>query len=272
MSNDMEETATWNRNAILIFFALTIVLHSGAALAYSTLPILPLMLLVPWTPNISAIIVLVLVLRKESGVRNLVRGWTKWRVGLRWYLAALSPALVVTVAVVVYHLLGGVSPGSEIPFELMTLIGYAILVVFTGATGEELGWRGFALPRLQSRFGALTASIMIGLWWGIWHAPGWVLMDTTITTAYVSTFILGTVTGSVFMTWLYNNTDGSLVMASLYHYSVNIFEALAVAVLGLITWEALSLINGIIYLAISAALVIRYGADSLSRKPPQAAS
>lgn len=256
--------APWNRKAVLIFFALTIVFDISIQVLYLFIPLMPLQILSTWTPNISAVLVLLFVIREDSGVRNLLKGWTKWRVSPKYYIAAITPFFVAYIATVVFLALGGVSPGPELTYSLPLLVIVAIMALFTGATGEELGWRGFALPRLQSRFNALTAGVLVGVWWGIWHIPGWFLLGQVITPTYIFGFFLGCITESVFMTWLVNSTKGSLVMASIFHYSVNMSVGLFANVLGLITYDALGFIKGSVYVLIIAALVVRYGYQFLS--------
>ena len=256
----------WNRNAVLTFFMLTFVLQSVILVVYLIIPFLPLQILATWTPNISAVLVLLYMIREESGVKTLLKKWTKWRVSHKYYLAALSPFAVVGGVTVIYIALGGVSPGPELEFGFTMLLGTAILIIFTGATGEELGWRGFALPQLQSRFDALTASILVGLWWGIWHMPGWFMPGQVITPMYVFTFMLGCTVESVFIAWLVNSTDGSVLMASIFHYSMNVSAGLFAAILGLITYEALGLMKALVYSVIVIFLVLRYGRQHLSSK------
>jgi membrane protease YdiL (CAAX protease family) len=200
MYGEPDNDSLWNRNAVLTFFILTFALHTAILIVCLFIPFFPLQILATWTPNISAVLVLLYLIREKSGVKKLLKGWTKWRVSPKYYLAALSPFAVISAVMAIYLALGGVSPGSELNFGFTMLLGTAILVIFTGATGEELGWRGFALPRLQSRFGALTASILIGLWWGIWHIPSWFLSGQIVTPMYVFTFMLGCVVESVFIT------------------------------------------------------------------------
>jgi membrane protease YdiL (CAAX protease family) len=266
MNIETDNESRWNRNAVLTFFTLTFVLQSVILVVYLIIPFLPLQILATWTPNISAVLVLLYMIRKESGVKTLLKKWTKWRVSPKYYLAAISPFAVVGGVTVIYLALGGVSPGPELNFGFTMLLGTAILIIFTGATGEELGWRGFALPQLQSRFDALTASILIGLWWGIWHMPGWFMPGQVITPMYVFTFMLGCTVESVFIAWLVNSTNGSVLMSSIFHYSMNVSAGLFAALLGLITYEALGLMKALVYSVIAIILVIRYGRQHLSAK------
>ena len=250
---------SWNGRALLFFFALTLVLHIVFIFVYSASQSLLFGLLGAWSPNISAIIVLRYILREESGVRRLFGGWAKWRLSLKWYLAAVSPVFLVFAITSAYLLFGGTSPGPDVQYSLISLIGLAILIIFTGATGEELGWRGFALPLLQTRFSALASSLIIGLWWAFWHVPGWIIMNDVPSLVYIGSFFLTLIAQSVFITWLVNNTGGSVFMASLYHYSVNLSSGLVVSVLGLITWDTFSIMESVSSLVIAIVLLYLYG-------------
>jgi membrane protease YdiL (CAAX protease family) len=251
------KVASWG--ALLVFFVLSLVLHVLFVALHSSSQFLLFGLLATWSPNMSAIIILTFVLREESGVRRLFGGWAKWRVSPWWYLAAVSPVVLVFALTGVYLLLGGSTPGPEIHNSLPSLIGLAVTVIFTGATGEELGWRGFALPRLQGRFSTLTSSLLLGFWWGFWYVPGWFIMRDVPSLGYIGSFMLTVIAQSVFITWLVNNTGGSVLMATLNHYAVNISTGLVVSVLGLITWDALSIMISLSYSVIAAVLFFLYG-------------
>ena len=176
-----------------------------------------------------------------------------------WYLAAISPIFIVFTFTGVYLFFGGKPPGPESHFSLPSLFGMAITIILTGATGEELGWRGFALPRLQDRFSALTSSLLLGFWWGFWHVPGWFIMNDIPSLVYIGSFLLNLIAQSVFITWLVNNTGGSVLMATLFHYAVNISSGLVVSVLGLITWDVLSIMESLSYSVIAVVLLVLYG-------------
>ncbi|UCD44107.1 MAG: CPBP family intramembrane metalloprotease [Candidatus Bathyarchaeota archaeon] len=104
-------------------------------------------------------------------MRNLLSGWTKWRVGAFWYIVAFSPLFVGLLAVGVYVIMGSTPPGPMMEYDWRLIAFLLVESLLTGASGEELGWRGFALPRLQTRFGALTSSLILGLTWSLWHIP-----------------------------------------------------------------------------------------------------
>ena len=130
--------------------------------------------------------------------------------------------------------------------------------------GKKSAWRGFALPRLQTRTTALMASLMIGFFWGVWHLPAYV-GDTGAQAALPFILLLAdTILISVVYTWLYNNTGGSLLFVTLFHAIGNTADLLVVeAGAPLIPYFAVRL--GIT-LVIDVVLVVLYGPSRLSRQ------
>ncbi|MDF2746509.1 MAG: family intrarane metalloprotease [Propionibacteriaceae bacterium] len=114
------------------------------------------------------------LLRGRSGVLTLFRRLLHGRIGLRWYVAVLGLTMLAPLAVGLSILMGGSTPVVE-----NTIFGVLFLfafMIFPGsALGEELGWRGFALPRMQAYDSALKASLVIGILWGSWHLPLWLI-------------------------------------------------------------------------------------------------
>jgi membrane protease YdiL (CAAX protease family) len=89
--------------------------------------------------------------------------------------------------------------------------------LFTGGLDEELRWRGYALPRLQQRYGALAASLLLGVIWAGWHLPNWFLPDSNQAATSFPIFVVGAVALSIILAWLYNSTGGSLLLVILAH-------------------------------------------------------
>ncbi len=87
--------------------------------------------------------------------------------------------------------------------------------------GEELGWRGYLLPSLQTRVGPLAASVTLGLLWGLWHLPLALTPDNFLGQVPFAYTLAGTVATSVMFTWVFNHTRGSLLIALLFHSSIN---------------------------------------------------
>jgi len=173
-----------------------------------------------WTPGLVAVLVVALAGGKAS-VAGLLRPLRIWRAGLGWYLFVLAyPATIHFVGRGIDILLGR---AAELTSPLVANYGerYAamvpvvILFAFPGVFAEELGWRGFALPRLQERRNALLSSVVLGIFWGLWHIPLFVYFDYALPTLIVELFTF--VPATVLYTWVYNNTRGSLLLVSLLH-------------------------------------------------------
>jgi membrane protease YdiL (CAAX protease family) len=86
------------------------------------------------------------------------------------------------------------------------------------SNGEEIGWRGYVLPRLQAKYSALTATLILGVIWGFWHLPKYLTHFSVPSFAW---FMGHTMAAAVLYTWLYNNTKGSLLLVTLFHASSN---------------------------------------------------
>jgi len=137
-----------------------------------------------------------------------------------WYLFALAyiPAIKLTVALV-HRLATGAWPrlGDEPWYGILAAIAFSTPF----QAGEEIGWRGYALPRLAARFGLARASILLGLIWACWHLPQFFIPEAD---TYGQSFFVYAlqVTGlSVAMAWLYARTNGSLLLVMLLHSAVN---------------------------------------------------
>ena len=175
-------------------------------------------------PTLSAF-VMTGVIEGRAGISRLLRRYVLWRVKLRWYLFVLLviPASVVLGAIVV--------PGVVASYQPLTssmVLSYPLALVATfvlgGPLGEEPGWRGFALPRLQPMHGPLAGSVILGLLWGSWHLPlFWSGVWTPPTLPNIVMFIVMTTALTVIITWVFNNAKGSLLITMLMHASFNTF-------------------------------------------------
>ena len=174
-------------------------------------------LLALFGPAIAAIVVTG-VTEGRSGVKALLRRAVQWRVGLKWIAVAVVLPILVSATVVLLDaaLLG--KPLSLVPNEapMLTLI-IGLLVV-----GEEIGWRGFALPRLQTRFNSLTASLILGGLWAAWHLPNAFIPGLEHYLTAFPVFLVYVVSMTVLFTWLANRTRGSVWIAWLFHAAINV--------------------------------------------------
>ena len=156
----------------------------------------------------------------DSGVRALLGGVLKWQVPARWYLFALAyiPAIKLTIALI-HRLATGAWPRfGDDPWYF--ILG-AIAVSTPFQAGEEIGWRGYALPRLAARFGLARASILLGLIWAFWHLPQFFIPEADTYGQSFFVFVLQVTALSVAMAWLYARTNGSLLLVMLLHAAVN---------------------------------------------------
>jgi membrane protease YdiL (CAAX protease family) len=208
-------------------------------------------------------VLFVALLRGRSGVRILLGRLLRARIGLRWYLAAVALAVPALCAVWVSTLLGGPSP--VVVTTISAVVVSFLFSIFPGsAVGEELGWRGFALPRLQAGHSALAASLIVGAAWGIYHFPLFLLGSPIRPLALFLPFAIGSVIMSIFYTWMYNGTGGSLLIVVLLHATTNLPLTIVYAALGERVVPVFWLLDAM--LAITAAVLIALtGAATLSR-------
>jgi len=177
-----------------------------------------------------AAIVLVVVEGRKGGLRELLSRFLIWRVGLGWWAVALFFAVLPSVAAVyLFSLLGGPPVDwSGLP-PLYTIVPMFIMLTIAAGIGEEFGWRGFLLPRLQTRHNALVSSLIIGGMWAIWHIPQFFIRGTFqhdlgsqagLLPAFL-TYSVFVIVSSIQFTWVFNNTRGSVLMAAVMHGASN---------------------------------------------------
>lgn len=170
---------------------------------------------------------------RGAGVRELLGRMVRWRIGWRWWLAATSPLLFFFVVLAVMRLAGATVPSrgefaifSGVPSAWGILGVWAAVLVINGY-GEETGWRGYALPQLQLRFGPLTATVILAAAWAAWHLPQFFLLQSyqDFSLAMLPIFVFGLFCGAVVLTWLYNRTGGSILAAVVWHGLYNLTGA-----------------------------------------------
>ncbi len=150
----------------------------------------------------------------RAGLRALFATLCRWRAPLRVYLVALAPALLLSAGL---GLLRGAGRAGALAY-IPNLAGVITAVVISLA--EEVGWRGFALPRLQAKLGAFAASALIGVLWLLWHIPMFVGMSVPL--SLLPVMLLYFVGGSLVFTWLFNGSGGSLFVLLFAHVCVHL--------------------------------------------------
>lgn len=173
------------------------------------------------SPSIAAIAV---VWHREGkpGVVTLLSRLFVWRVHWRWYLFAVGyfPAIKLGAALI-HRLAFGAWPrfGNESWFIILVAIFAA--VPLGGQAGEEVGWRGFALPRLANRFGLPAGSVLLGVIWAAWHLPLFFIPGIDKTGQSFPLYAAQVTALSIALAWVYTNTNGSLLLVTLMHSAVN---------------------------------------------------
>ena len=161
----------------------------------------------------------------RTGLRAWLLRSLTWRAswGRGWLvLAFLSPLAVLTVAAGAHISLGGSMPPSPAMAHIGLFVANFFLVFWVGGPlGEDLGWRGFALPALQERLDWRSASLALGIIWGMWHLPLFFVADSTQNNGSVAAFFVLIIATSVFYTWLYNRSNGSVLSALTLHTASN---------------------------------------------------
>lgn len=157
-----------------------------------------------------------------NGLRELLSRLFVWRVSIFWYLFSFLGTIVVVMASIGIHVaMGGAVPQFNDPRQIYLVIPVFTYVLFLSVMGEEIGWRGYVLPRLQERHGALLASLILGVIWGLWHLPLFWMKGNFHSQIPFILFLLQDIALSIVMTWLYNGTGQSLLIVSLFHAASN---------------------------------------------------
>ena len=137
-----------------------------------------------------------------------------------WYALALSLPFVMGIPGVALAIpLHGVTSEQG---GILSLTFVGLLSVVVAPVGEELGWRGFALPRLQRRLGPAWASVVLGIAWGIWHLPFFLLPPSSEAMPPFILFLGSCVAETFIFTWLFNRTGGSVFICMVYHAATNL--------------------------------------------------
>ena len=172
-------------------------------------------------PFLSAIIV-TLIADGRNGFREWRKRIFKFRIGAKFYiLAFLYPLILAALAYGLYLLMGGVPADfASVPPWYLYLVGL-VFVFFLGGGQEEPGWRGFALPKLLSKYSPFIASIIIGVIWTIWHIPLFFVAGSSQAGLPFEWYLPNVIATAIVFTLLYLKTSGSVLPAMVLHAGLN---------------------------------------------------
>ncbi len=230
------EFSNWiKRNQLITYFVLafTISWVLILPLVLSSLGILPLF--IPDTchvfgalgPIIAALIV-TSIAGGRPGLLEFLKRMVKWRVGITWVLISVfSPFVLLILSSITLVLLGMPWPDYSLVISAGFLnyvwVVNSLLMGLAYGIGEEPGWRGFALPRLQSKWSAFKATLILYVPWALWHLPFFFYLYNF---AEFPLWALSLFFGTVWLTFLYNSTGGSILMVMIWHSLWNVVDAI----------------------------------------------
>ncbi len=258
------------RYPLISFYILALVLSGVVLLPLLAVGLNDLYFLATFGPGIAGLIV-ARVADGRGGFLELLRRILIWRIEAVWWLALLLLPIVIALSgALASRPLGSAFDFGALP-PLYTIIPSIILLTLLNGFTEEYGWRGFALPRLQARYNALTSSLILGFFWGLWHIPIF-FVEGTFQQALsqqsglavgVAGFTFMTVMASVAFTWLFNHTRGSVLVAGLFHGMFNAWIGYFTPDLS----DALSMALGVTICTTAIAVIITlvFGPAHLSR-------
>jgi membrane protease YdiL (CAAX protease family) len=177
-------------------------------------------------PSLAAVVVVA-----HQGGRGVLRRWLsrclQWRVGWRWMAGAFFfPAGCMGLAAATHVALGGTLPPSPAAGHiLLAALNFVLVFLVGGPLGEEFGWRGYALPALQRRWGWRSASLVLGGAWTLWHVPLFYSAGTVQSHLPMGLYALSAIASSVLFAWLFNRTAGSVLPVLVLHTAVNAWSS-----------------------------------------------
>lgn len=224
----MKQLVTFFTLAYLISWVIWLPLY-GPSLGIKGLPVVPFHHAIGGFGPLLAAIATTGIYNGRGQIYSLLRSCIIIKPVAYFLIALFSPFVLAIVAALISYFadgspinLHGLTRSAEFPgYGLFSFFTYNL--VFFGF-GEEVGWRGFALPRLQKSLNPIWASLLLTLFWAAWHwplffyRPGYVNMGI----AGISGWFFSLLTGSILLTWLYNSSKGSLLICAIFHATVDI--------------------------------------------------
>lgn len=223
---------TYPPTRLLCFFALTFTwswscwLLSPLVKPHSSGAASALFFLGGFGPSLAAVILVGI-----AGGRTALLTWfarcLQWRIGWGWMaLAFLTPLAILTLAAAAHMALGGdVRSPPAADHLAMAAANFFLVLLVGGPLGEEFGWRGYALPAMQERLGWRVSGLALGGIWGVWHLPLFLIAGSSQNQGSLLAFFVLIVATSVFYTWLFNRSSGSVLPVLLLHTASNSWPA-----------------------------------------------
>jgi uncharacterized protein len=263
---------------VLIAFAFTwafwLLVMLEARGLISSLPV-PALFLGAFGPMVAAV-VLTAQEGGRAGLRSLLSRVVRWRVAPVWYGVALLGPIVLQLVAMALHVVvfGGQLPSlGAMVGALPTVLALSVYMLIQVGIGEEIGWRGYALPKLQAGYSALVSSVILGAIWTLWHLPLFFNPATSYSNTPLWAFLVFLLPFSILIGWVFNSTGGSVLMVMILHAVMN---ASTGPLWSAIPEAATTISNTNVYLIQAALLwvaaiivMLVYGASNLSRKPRQ---
>jgi uncharacterized protein len=205
----------------------------------------------------------------RSELRRLGRTLTTWRVGLGWYLVILlGPMALALLEAFLVSVFSDASFSESLPSPmtepLTATIVLLLILTITDGLGEELGWRGFAIPHMLKRAPAVTASLVLGVLWAAWHLPLFWTDGAPLEGTSLAVLFARLPAAAVAYTWLLQHTKGSVLIAALFHGALNLF-ARPPAAAG--SELVASVVSVALWWLIALALILAAGSERLDRWP-----
>lgn len=189
------------------------------------------------------------------GIKNLLARFVKWRVNIIWYIIVLLGPVVLCIAARQISLLlgGNVPPLKSFP-EVLSAFGTTFVIYFFLNT-EEFAWRGYALPKLKNRFGITKATFILGIIWGVFHLPLFLMKGGHPAGYPFHLYVLMTLAMTFTFSWVFINTNGSLLLVHILHQSLNAC-AEAIPFYPRATGSLLAMIMAIVLLSFVAVVIV----------------
>ena len=237
------------RHPIITFFALTYAIGWG---------LIPFWTFQAGSPFIAALIVIPLT-QGVAGLKELGLRMIRWRVRWYWYALAIGIPLAVLGLIVGLNVALGASAPSLVQYSsvstILLVFGTKLINPGDGPLGEEPGWRGFALPGLQSSLSPLVSTLILGALVSVWHVPLLFLEEGLLRPSIIVGFLLGTMAVTFWYSWLFNHTSGSVLMTLIAHAAQGTITIGGLWSLGA-DFARANLLTGFVWLAVAIGLVV----------------